>query len=82
MPELMSPGSRAAPNGSDQSAEGPLTTRLPLHPSPTARRSAAIMAGFTLLITVGGGILERVVDRQEDPTFGRGRTGASSDGIT
>ena len=72
MPELKSPGSRAAPSGSDQSAKVPLTARLLLHQSLTARRAAAIIAGFTLLITIAGGILERVVDRQEYPTIGRG----------
>jgi hypothetical protein len=72
MPERKSPGSPAAPNRSDQPAKAPLTTRLLLRQSLTARRAAAIIAGFTLLITIGGGILERIVDRQEYPTFGRG----------
>jgi hypothetical protein len=36
-----------------------------LRQSLTARRAAAIIAAFTLIITVGGGILERVFDRQE-----------------
>jgi voltage-gated potassium channel len=40
--------------------------------SLTARRAAAIIAGFTLLITVAGGILERVLDHPEYPTIGRG----------
>ncbi len=50
----------------------PLTARLLLHGSLTARRAAGIIAGFTLLITVAGGILERLVDHQEFPTIGRG----------
>jgi voltage-gated potassium channel Kch len=49
-----------------------LTARLVLRESLTARRAAAIIAGFTLLITVAGGILERIVDRQEFPTIGKG----------
>jgi voltage-gated potassium channel len=43
-----------------------------LRQSLTARRAAAIIAGFTFLITVGGGILERVLDHKEYPTIGRG----------
>jgi voltage-gated potassium channel len=50
----------------------PLTARLVLRESLTARRAAAIIAGFTLLITVAGGILERVIDRQEFQTIGKG----------
>jgi len=50
----------------------PLTARLLLRESLTARRAAFIIAGFTLLITVAGGIMERVVDRREFPTIGRG----------
>jgi voltage-gated potassium channel len=43
-----------------------------LRQSLTARRAAAIIAAFTLLITVAGGISERVFDHQEFPTIGRG----------
>ncbi len=53
-------------------AKVPLTARLLLRESLTARRAAAIIAGFTLLITVAGGILARLVDRQEFPTIGKG----------
>jgi voltage-gated potassium channel len=53
-------------------AKVPLTARLVLRESLTARRAAAIIAGFTLLITVAGGILERVIDRQEFQTIGKG----------
>jgi voltage-gated potassium channel len=49
-----------------------MTARLLLRESLTARRAAAIIAAFTLLITVAGGILERVFDHQEFPTIGRG----------
>ena len=72
MPELNSPPSRAARSDSDQPAKVPLTTRLLLLESLTARRAAAIIAGFTVLITVAGGILERVLDHREYPTIGRG----------
>ena len=50
----------------------PLTARLMLRESLTARRAAGIIAGFTVLITVAGGILERVVDHQEFHTIGKG----------
>src|SRR5947208_6103685 len=50
----------------------PLTARLLLRESLTARRAAGIIAGFTILITVGGGILERVVDIRSSPRSARG----------
>ena len=50
----------------------PITARLLLHESFTARRAAGTIAAFTLLITVAGGILERVIDHQEFPTIGKG----------
>lgn len=53
-------------------AKVPLTARLLLRQSLTARRAASIIAAFTLLITVAGGLLERVVDHREFPTIGRG----------
>lgn len=43
-----------------------------LRESLTARRAAVIIASFTVLLTILGGILERVVDRQEYPTIGKG----------
>ena len=43
----------------DRSGKVPLTARLLLHDSLTARRAAAIIAAFTVVITVAGGILER-----------------------
>jgi voltage-gated potassium channel len=55
-----------------QHAKVPLTARLLLRESLTARRAAAIIAAFTLLITVAGGILERVFDHREFPTIGKG----------
>jgi voltage-gated potassium channel len=45
---------------------------LLLRESLSARRAGGIIAGFTVLITVAGGILERVIDRPEFPTIGRG----------
>ena len=60
----------------DESAETPaklpLTARLLLQESLTARRAAAIIAAFTVAVTVVGGILERVLDHREYPTIGRG----------
>jgi voltage-gated potassium channel len=49
-----------------------MTARLLLRDSLTARRAAGIIAGFTVVITVAGGILERVIDGREFPTIGRG----------
>jgi len=53
-------------------ARSDLTARLVLHESLTARRAAAVIAVFTLLITVAGGITVRLVHRQEFPTIGKG----------
>lgn len=62
-----------APSASgDRPAKVPLTARLLLRESLTARRAAIIIAGFTVGITVAGGILERIVDHREYPTIGRG----------
>jgi voltage-gated potassium channel len=72
MPEPGSQTSSAAQSASDPPAKVPLTARLLLLESLTARRAAAIIAGFTLLITLAGGILERVLDHREYPTIGRG----------
>jgi len=49
-----------------------MTARLVLRESLTARRAAGIIAAFTVLVTVAGGILEGVIDHQEFPTIGRG----------
>jgi voltage-gated potassium channel len=43
-----------------------------LQDSLTARRAAGVIAGVTLLVTIAGGILERVLDHQEYPTVGKG----------
>lgn len=72
MPELKSPQPSTAETGSTQPDRVPLTARLMLQQSLTARRAAGIIAGFTFLITVAGGILERVLDHREYPTIGRG----------
>ena len=69
-------GGRQGAVSERQSAESPgkvpLTARLLLRDSLTARRAAAIIAAFTVLITVAGGILERVLDHSEYPTIGKG----------
>lgn len=72
MPKTTGAQSKARQSESDQHERVPLTARLLLHESLSARRAAAIIAGFTFLITVGGGILERVLDQREYPTIGRG----------
>lgn len=43
-----------------------------LRESLTARRAAAIIAGFTVLVTVVGGVFERVFDHPEFHTIGKG----------
>ncbi len=72
MAELKSPQAAPAPNGSNRPARVPLPTRLLLRESLSARRAAGVIAGVTLLVTVAGGILERVLDHQEYPTIGKG----------
>lgn len=72
MPESKSPDSKSGVSGSDETAKVPLTSRLLLRESLSARRAAAIIAGFTFLITIAGGILERVLDHREYHTIGRG----------
>jgi voltage-gated potassium channel len=56
----------------DRPDKVPLTARLMLRESLTARRAAGIIAGFTVLITVAGGVLERVIDHREFHTIGKG----------
>ena len=60
------------PSSVDSLGKVPLTARLLLHDSLTARRAAGIIAVFTVVITVAGGVLERFLDHQEYPTIGRG----------
>lgn len=72
MSEVKSPHLRAAQSGSSQPAKVPLTTRLMLRDSLTARRAAALIAGVTVVVTAAGGILERLLDHQEYPTLGKG----------
>lgn len=50
----------------------PITARLLLRESLTARRAAGTIAGFTVAITVAGGVLERLLDHREFPTIGKG----------
>ena len=50
----------------------PITARLLLRESLTARKAAGIIAGFTVAITLAGGVLERLLDHREFPTITRG----------
>lgn len=72
MSESSSAQRKTGEGESDRQERVPLTARLLLRESLTARRAAAIIAGFTFLITVSGGLLERVLDPKEYPTIGRG----------
>jgi voltage-gated potassium channel len=58
--------------GPDRPGKLPITARLVLRESLTARRAAAIIAGVTVVITVAGGVLERVLDHREFHTIGKG----------
>ena len=60
------------PSAPDPPAKVPITARLLLRETFTARRAAGIIAGFTVLVTVAGGVLERVLDHEEYPTIGKG----------
>jgi voltage-gated potassium channel len=73
----MSDLERPEPQGRSSSAgarppKADLTARLLLRESLTARRAAAIIAAFTLLITVAGGVMARLIDRQEFSSIGKG----------
>jgi voltage-gated potassium channel len=57
---------------SDRPAKAPITARLLLLETLTARRAAGIIAGFTVVITIAGGVLERIVDHREFHTIGKG----------
>jgi voltage-gated potassium channel len=71
--DQQSPRSQSDRAESDAHSEKlPLTARLLLRESLTARRAAAIIAGVTVLITIAGGILERVLDHSEYQTIGKG----------
>lgn len=73
MSEFESPQPRDAESeGGDRPAKVPLTARLLLRESLTARRAAAIIAAFTVLITVAGGILERVLTVRSSRRSARG----------
>jgi len=52
--------------------KAPLTTRLLLRESLSARSAAAIIAGATVLITLAGGVLARVFDHRDFHTIGKG----------
>ncbi len=74
--QVSDPERREAPVAGAESVDPPekvpITARLLLRESLTARRAAGIIAGFTVLITIAGGILERLADHREFPTIGRG----------
>src|SRR5690348_13384378 len=72
MSELEGPESGHEQPASDRPERVPITARLLLRESLTARRAAGIIAGVTVVITVAGGVLERVLDHREYPTIGRG----------
>jgi voltage-gated potassium channel len=72
MPDLESHQAQTEESSSDQPPKVPLTARLLLQQSLSARMAAAIIAGVTFSITIAGGILERVIDHDEFPTIGRG----------
>ena len=60
------------PESTDSPGKVPLAARLLLRESLSARGAAAVIAVFTVAITVAGGILERLLDHREYPTIGRG----------
>ena len=69
------PDQSAQPNGgesADRPEKVPITARLLLRDSLTARRAAGIIAVYTVAITVAGGFLERFLDHDEYPTIGKG----------
>src|ERR1700733_2138408 len=72
MPDPKTPRSEPTPGGSDRATRVPLTARLLLQQALTARRAAGIIAAFAFIITVAGGILERVLDHREFSTIGKG----------
>jgi voltage-gated potassium channel Kch len=73
----MSESESSQPQGGESGTDArpekvPLTARLVVRQSLTARRAAGIIAAFTLLITAAGGILARFLDHREFQTIGKG----------
>jgi voltage-gated potassium channel len=64
--------SQSAQSESDWPGRVPLAARPLMRESFSARRAAAVIAALTLLVTVGGGITERLLDRPEFPTISKG----------
>jgi voltage-gated potassium channel len=61
-----------SPSAPEPPPKVPITARLLLRETFTARRAAGIIAGFTVLVTIAGGVLERVLDHEEFHTIGKG----------
>jgi voltage-gated potassium channel len=62
-----------APEPTDAATDRvPLTARLLLRETVSARAAAATIAGFTVVITIAGAILERFADHREFHTIGKG----------
>jgi voltage-gated potassium channel len=73
MSELEDPGtSNVQRERADRPERIPITARLLLRESLSARAAAGIIASVTVIITVTGGILARVLDHQDFPTVGKG----------
>ncbi len=73
MNQQESPRSQGTPGEPDwQPDKVPLTARLLLRESFTARRAAGIIAGVAVIITIAGGILIRILDHTEYRTIGKG----------
>jgi voltage-gated potassium channel len=64
-PKRDAPGPDAPETLDDKPGRIPLTARLLMRETFSARGAAMTIAGFTVLITVAGGFLMRVVDHRE-----------------
>lgn len=57
---------------SDMRPKAPLTARILVRESISARSAAGIIAGATILITIAGGVLARFFDHRDFHTIGKG----------
>ena len=64
--------SNASKNADPATAGLPRTARRLLSKQLTWRRSVRLIAGFTLVVTLGGGALAWLLDRADFPTLGTG----------